>query len=363
MKIIGKKNICSNPDSVFCYFGWPSITRLPGGVLAMAASGFRMRHVCPFGKAVISYSPDEGESWTLPAPVIDTILDDRDSGIVPFGNGRVIFTSFNNTIEQQRKWAQGLPTSTPAEKANAALTFAYLDAAEATGLESKYLGSTYKISDDGGMSFGKLHISPVTAPHGPMATNDGGLLYIGRRFSGDDSFDAGDKPYVECWRLNADDEFEYVSAIENIDNGNGGVFNSCEPHAIMLPDGKIIVHIRVQNDCFTVYQSESTDGGRTFTKPHILLDRFGGSPAHLLLHSSGKLISVYGYRNAPYGIRYMVSDDEGASWQTNLVLDDQGPSSDLGYPATVELKDGTLYTVYYENTDGVSVIRGIHWSL
>ena len=98
MKIIDKRVICSNPDSVFNYFGWPTVTRLPDGALAMAASGFRMRHICPFGKGVICYSFDEGMSWTRPAVVTDTPLDDRDSGIAAFGGNRAIFTSFNNSI-------------------------------------------------------------------------------------------------------------------------------------------------------------------------------------------------------------------------------------------------------------------------
>ena len=67
----------------------------------MVASGFRLRHLCPFGKAVIAYSEDAGETYTQPAPVIDTVLDDRDSGIVPFGEKQVIVTSFNNTVEDQ----------------------------------------------------------------------------------------------------------------------------------------------------------------------------------------------------------------------------------------------------------------------
>ena len=73
--------ICHNPDSVFGYFGWPSIARLPDGTLAMVASGFRMAHVCPFGKGIICYSRDEGRTWTAPAAVIDTVLDDRDCGL------------------------------------------------------------------------------------------------------------------------------------------------------------------------------------------------------------------------------------------------------------------------------------------
>ena len=53
------KVMCSNRNSTFSYFGWPSVERLPGGELAMVASGFRIRHACPFGKGVICYSYDE----------------------------------------------------------------------------------------------------------------------------------------------------------------------------------------------------------------------------------------------------------------------------------------------------------------
>ena len=75
----------SNPFSKHNYFGWPTAARLQNGTIAVVASGLRLRHICPFGKTVISYSNDEGQTYTLPAPVIDTVLDDRDGGIMPFG--------------------------------------------------------------------------------------------------------------------------------------------------------------------------------------------------------------------------------------------------------------------------------------
>ena len=59
-----KKILCANDTSPFRYYAWPSITRLPDGTLAMAASGLRLEHICPFGKGVIAYSRDEGETWT-----------------------------------------------------------------------------------------------------------------------------------------------------------------------------------------------------------------------------------------------------------------------------------------------------------
>ena len=365
-----KKIICSNPDSIFRYFAWPSVAKLPDGSLAMTASGFRLKHICPFGKAVICYSRDEGKSWTRPAAVIDTPLDDRDAGVVPFADGRVIVTSFNNTIAQQRKWntiSEGEHQWESLVRHD--LAEAYLNAAEALGNESEFLGSTYKISDDGGYTFGPFKRSALTAPHGPMRMNDGSLMYVGRRFSADNSVDDGKDPFVQTYKLDKNDDFVPFGTIENIYHEDGTLLLSCEPHAIQLPSGKIITHIRVQGKInsgeriFTVYQAESYDGGKTFTKPHRLLTEKGGSPAHLILHSSGVLVSVYGYREAPYGIRAMFSKDEGETWLTDCILDDECAGPDLGYPASVELADGRILTVYYQNIDGESVIMQRVWEL
>ena len=86
IELIGKpKKIMSNPYSRHGYFAWPTVARLQDGKIMAGASGFRIEHICPFGKAVISYSFDNGETYTPPAPVIDTPLDDRDVGICTFG--------------------------------------------------------------------------------------------------------------------------------------------------------------------------------------------------------------------------------------------------------------------------------------
>lgn len=98
--------VCSNKNSIHNYFAWPTVAKLQDGTLAFVASGFRMRHVCPFGKVVICYSRNQGKTWSPPAVLIDTPLDDRDSGILPYGEKSVIVTSFNDTIREQRDWAK-----------------------------------------------------------------------------------------------------------------------------------------------------------------------------------------------------------------------------------------------------------------
>lgn len=363
-----KKILCANDTSPFRYYAWPSITRLPDGTLAVAASGLRLEHICPFGKGVIAYSRDEGETWTAPSVVMDTPLDDRDCGLTVFGEGRVILTSFNNTTAMQRyhNSRRRSRAETAPELAKCDLIDAYLNYVDALNVQQDYIGSTYRISNDGGYSFGPIHRMPVTAPHGPCRLLDGSLLYVGRRFSDDDSFDSGAKPFVECWTLDENDEPAYLTAIENVSD-EYGLLNSCEPHAIQLPDGRIIVHIRMErggeHPSFSTWQSVSADGGKTFSRPEPLVGPQGGAPAHLLLHSGGTLISVYGYRQAPYGVRAMLSRDGGRTWEPDWILDDECPNWDLGYPATVELKDGSLLTVYYQNVDGVSRIVQRRWTL
>jgi hypothetical protein len=103
--------------------------------------------------------------------------------------------------------------------------------------------------------------------------------------------------------------------------------------------------------------------GLSFSVPRQIIGDTAGSPPHLLQHTSGALICVYGRREPPYGQRAMFSRDGGANWDADYILDDSAANPDLGYPATVELKDGRLLTVYYENTGGRSSIMQQIWEL
>lgn len=331
--------IMQNLDSLHNYFAWPSVTRLQNGRIAAAASGYRLAHICPFGKAVMAVSADEGETYTPLMPVIDTVLDDRDAGLCPFGESGLILTSFNNTTAFQRTKGQG-----------GAYRDAYLDRVTPEA-EQAVLGSTFRVSLDCGTTWGPLRRSPITSPHGPTVLADGTILWVGRTFSKNDSF----RIDVDCIMAYALDpttgEMTYRGRIDDIFDGEAKLL-SCEPHAIAMPDGRIICLIRVQGGpperkTFTVYQSESTDGGFTWSTPVQLLDREGGSPPHLLRLSNGITLSTYARRRDDFGIRVMLSRDDCRTWETEHILYRNDVTADLGYPATVELRDGSLLTVFY----------------
>lgn len=331
IQLIGKpETVMSNPDSKHNYFGWPTAVMLQDGKLAVGASGFRVEHVCPFGKAVLSYSFDGGRTYTKPAPVIDTPLDDRDVGICPFGETGVIVTTFNNSAEMQRGYNQ-----------DNTYVQSYIDTITSED-EEKYLGALFRISHDCGVTFSEIYHSPVTSPHGPTQLRDGTILWAGNRFHDTESG-------IEIVELDpTTGETQHVGEI-NIDDKE--IFLN-EPHLIEMPDGKLICHIRAENDnLFTTYQSVSYDKGRTWSYPERILDETGGAPPHLKLLSSGVLISTYGRRKQPYGIMAMVSLDNGESWETDLRLFENTQSDDLGYPTTVEFDDGTLLTVFYTRKD------------
>jgi hypothetical protein len=74
-----------------------------------------------------------------------------------------------------------------------------------------------------------------------------------------------------------------------------------------------------------------------------------GNPATLTRLEDGRIAMAYGWRHAPYGIRSRISDDEGQTWSSEIILRSDGNSWDLGYPRTVQRADGQLVTAYYFN--------------
>ncbi|MBQ4322097.1 MAG: exo-alpha-sialidase [Oscillospiraceae bacterium] len=337
--VLSEKVIMHNRIGVNNYFAWPSVTRLKDGRLAAACSGFRTWHVCPFGKAVIAFSSDEGETWSLPNVVMDTHLDDRDSGLCPFGESGLAVTSFNHTVEKAYGYL--------GKKAKELHAYgrAYLDLAAKNPDAEKYLGSTFRLSFDNGVTFGDVMNIPVSCPHGPAELPDGNMLYVGTEF-----LNRAMTGHAAAYKLYQDGTWEKLGDIPDTDDGMA----NDEPHTVVLNSGKIITLIRKQNaEVYTLYQSESFDGGRTWTVPHSIgLETRAGAPGHVI-QKDGMLIAVYSHRvEGEYQVRAAFSCDEGETWDGDHILTNlTDKDADFGYPASVALKDGSILTVYYAADD------------
>ena len=137
----------------------------------------------------------------------------------------------------------------------------------------------------------------------------------------------------------------------NVTNPRFGAHRYMYPRPIPLKDGRLLISVRSQRDPTSALWTEiyeSHDGGRTSR----FLSRVNdwGAPGDIVQMADGRIVCVYGYRLAPYGIRYRVSADGGRSWGDEFILRTDGGSWDLGYPRVIEHSPGRLLAVYYFNS-------------
>lgn len=114
-----------------------------------------------------------------------------------------------------------------------------------------------------------------------------------------------------------------------------------------------------------LYQSVSADGGITWSPARRT--ELWGYPAHVLRLSDGRMLCSYGYRREPMGIRAVLSNDGGHTWDAENVIvlrNDAAPfGSDLGYPISVETSPGRVFTIYYFTMDDdITHVAGTHWT-
>ena len=210
---------------------------------------------------------------------------------------------------------------------------------------------------------------PVSAPHGYIVLKNGSLGYLGKGYPETLKGPGGDLQYA----VSSDGGYSW-KVLGAIPIPEGEVLdNYHEPHVIELKDGSLMGAIRYHGKRETAAFGDknwhgysldtclsfSHDGGCTWTEPTRM--RVGGSPPHLLRHSSGAIVLTYGYREPGFGQRAVVSYDEGQTWSEELIIRDDADTDDVGYPCSIELDDGSIYTVYYQALHG-QVQTSVLWS-
>lgn len=325
---VGNEGVIYQSEEKLGYCGWPTVAKIYDDKLISVWS-LRQTHQDPYGKVVGAISEDNGVTWSEPFTIIDTILDDRDAGVI-FWNNKVIVSTVSvskhiylNSGNQE--WID--------------YTNAITDAQEAEALGCKYVIGEMV---NGKLTFGEIKKAPAFAPHGMIKLANGDLGYVG--YDGYDRETGITKTKITFYSSADGETWSKVSEVFGANEFLVDKLN--EPNAIVLKNGKMIVAVRSESG--GIYIAESADGGVTFSNKRALLPAAISTPPHLMQMTDGTLVLSYGYRSEPFNIRAIVSKDNGESWSNEIELTSGGVDWDFGYPATIERGNGELLTVYYQ---------------
>jgi len=290
------------------YEAFPDVCRLADGrLLCVFYAGYG--HVAlpneklPRGGRIVGcYSDDEGKTWGPAVTLYDGPDDDRDPSITQLRDGRLLCTYFS-----LRKGG---------EKGYTGLGSWLIESKDAgkTWSEPRCLHPTYYCSspvrelNDGTLILGLYRESSTDANGAVTRSTDGGATW---------------------------------SAPVDIDNG--GLRLDAETDLIELKDGRLYAAQRTEKE--SMRYALSSDKGLTWSVSSPM-----GFPGHApYLHRTPEGAIVCAHRLPKTSMH--LSWDECETWGETIAIDDVHGA----YPSLVNLKDGSVLVVYYEEGEGSSI--------
>jgi len=355
----------------FAYISHPSIARLKAGgwVAAFCHSRRRSSRLHPPGdplfRTLLSRTYDGAETWEEPYFVPDFDWSGIETpGIAVLSDGAVVLTQFRfgwyplGLAKKRRAAGEPISISLPGKGWTEDFTDDQWDDAEYSWARG-YHGLYAQLSADDGDTFETVKLD--TGPYrdgftrvGVAELSDGRIAY----------------PVTEHHPPTSRHTYLLVSHTQGrtwdspvlmIDSPE---LSFGEPHIAEVAEGEIYCILRTIDLGGYLYSCRSRDGGATWSKPEPT--PIFGYPGHLLVLNDGRLLCTYGRRTAPFGIRVSLSEDGGRTWQVDreIVVRNDLPNSDLGYPTTIEYGPGQLFVCYYgQEPDGVTCAQGTYVTL
>jgi hypothetical protein len=253
------------------------------------------------GRISFCTSEDEGRTWSDARVLYDGPDDDRDPSIVQLKDGRLICNFF-----QLRKAERGYT----------------------------FHGSWMVVSDDAGRSWSPPRlIAEQYACSSPIRELPDGRLELGL-------YRETEKSAIGAVIISEDGGKSWGKVID-IDNG-GHPFDA-ETDVIRLKDGSLYAVERSPGE--SMGYSLSKDGGKTWSVSKLI-----GFPGHCpyLLRTREDVI-LLAHRLPNTSLHYSL--DECKTWSQNVLID--GVSG--AYPSMVNLRDGSVLIVYYEEGPGSNI--------
>ena len=307
---------------------FPVLIQLPNqDLLAVVRGGDR--HLGIHGRLDVVRSTDAGKTWTLKT-LVDSPGDDRNPAVGQLQDGAILVTYIVN---------------------------------KGYGPHGEYLGDKAVIdglftmrSTDGGNTWEGPIKSPISpdygeSPYGKIVQLPDGTALLNVYY--------GSKPHLAA--------LVYRSKDDGQTWGDPSVIaeNYNETSLVVLSENRILAVMRSEAGGHLA-TALSSDKGRKWSEPR-LVTRDREHPADAILLKDGRLLLVYGERNRPFGVRAMLSRDQGQTWGPDIIiLADDAQQADCGYPSSVEIAPGKIVTMYYgtdqlkDTVPNVPDLRGIY---
>ena len=307
------------------YEAFPDVCRLRNSdlfVVFYAGTGHvtQPSEAAPRGGAVYGLrSRDEGRTWAAPFLVVDTPADDRDPHVCQLGNGDLLVTFF--TLQYRKKGELTL------EEGHVYVVRS-TDGGDTWDQEPTRVGPT-PYDDVEGFSSVFESGPPMQLKGGHLIVPVYGTVTVKPRH------------YETAMMHSADFGKTWADAVRvDPEQSAGFSYGFCEASLTRLADERLITVMRPG-----MHQSYSSDEGYTWTRA-AKLPHPGDAPT--VIRTTDNVLAV-GHRTP--GTAVTLSADDGATWGTPCRIDTVGGA----YPGLVELGDGSILCIHYEEGAGSSI--------
>jgi hypothetical protein len=294
--------VISRGEAAGTYQAFPDVCRLQGGdLLCVFYAGYG--HVSlpkdgfPRGGRICSVrSSDEGRTWSAPKVLYDGPIDDRDPHVAQLSDGSVVCSFF--TYQPQAGGKVRCDTC-------------------------------LVTSRDGGLTWESEPkiVAPEWPCSAPVRELPDGTRILGVYHE--------DGPTAYGGLIRSTDQGKTWSTPIPIGKGSG-VRLDAETDFVRLKDGTLYAALR--GDRVNLHFATSSDGGLTWSGVQDI--GFAGHCPHFTRLSTGEILLTH---RLPLTALH-VSRDDSRSWQGPWQID----TTPGAYPSTLELKDGSVLVVYYE---------------
>ncbi len=204
-------------------------------------------------------------------------------------------------------------------------------------------GSHIRISSDNGKTWSAPERSPETF-RGGVELDDGTMLIVGY----------GANSVITLHRANSNDKVWnwktdtlQFPVFKNSKFGEAVIYKLNSGRILMMTRSTAVTPYNNSDRKNLLWATYSDDNGKTWYEPYPT--PIWGYPAHILQLKDGRILISYSYRRNPNGQRVCLSDD-GITWkhENELILRDDAPNDDHGYPVSLEIEPGKILTIYYQ---------------